>query len=114
MTDLETYFRDNVPECNVTLPQLFKNSGYLTLGAGKVYHSTPFIIDEPSWSRPMPDYLPRAYMLPENLVENAKMSSYESADVADDAYPDGISTTMQSGTWKKQVLITDHSLLHWG
>jgi iduronate 2-sulfatase len=91
VTDLETHFRDNVPDV-VTLPQLFRNNGYLTLGAGKVYHSTPFIVDEPSWTRPVPDYLPRAYVLPENLVENAKMSSYESADVADDAYPDGKST----------------------
>ncbi|TFH50368.1 MAG: iduronate-2-sulfatase [Bacteroidia bacterium] len=88
VTDLETHFRDNVPDV-VTLPQLFKNNGYLTLGAGKVYHSTPFIVDEPSWTRPVPDYLPRAYMLPQNLVENAKMSSFESADVADNAYPDG-------------------------
>jgi len=88
VTDLETHFRDNVPDV-VTLPQLFRNNGYLTLGAGKVYHSTPFIVDEPSWSRPVPDYLPRAYVLPQNLVENAKMSSFESADVADNAYPDG-------------------------
>ncbi|MCU0377610.1 MAG: sulfatase [Bacteroidales bacterium] len=88
VTDLETHFRDNVPDV-ITLPQLFRNNGYLTLGAGKVYHSTPFIVDKPSWTRPVPDYLPRAYMLPENLVENAKMSSFESADVADNAYPDG-------------------------
>lgn len=88
VTDLETHFRDNVPDV-VTLPQLFMNNGYLTLGAGKVYHSTPFIVDEPSWTRPVPDYLPRAYVLPQNLVENAKMSSFESADVADNAYPDG-------------------------
>jgi iduronate 2-sulfatase len=88
VTDLETHFRDNVPDV-VTLPQLFRNNGYLTVGAGKVYHSTPFIVDEPSWTRPVPDYLPRAYVLPENLVENAKMSSFESADVADNAYPDG-------------------------
>jgi iduronate 2-sulfatase len=88
VTDLETHFRDIVPDV-VTLPQLFRNNGYLTLGAGKVYHSTPFIVDEPSWTRPVPDYLPRAYLLPQNLVENAKMSSFESADVADNAYPDG-------------------------
>ncbi len=88
VTDLETHFRDSVPDV-VTLPQLFRINGYLTLGAGKVYHSTPFIIDELSWTRPVPDYLPRAYMLPRNLVENAKMSSFESADVPDNAYPDG-------------------------
>ena len=88
VTDLETHFRKEVPDV-VTLPQLFRINGYLTLGAGKIYHSTPFIVDEPSWTRPVPDYLPRAYMLPENLVENAKMSSFESANVPDNAYPDG-------------------------
>ncbi|HUW92006.1 MAG TPA: sulfatase [Bacteroidales bacterium] len=110
VTDLETHFRDNVPDV-VTLPQLFRINGYLTLGAGKVYHSTPFIVDDLSWTRPVPDYLPRAYVLPENLIENAKMSSFESADVADNAYPDGktadyaIEYLQEAGAEKKPFFI---------
>lgn len=90
VADLETHFRDKVPQVT-TLPQLFKNNGYLTLGTGKVYHSIPYIIDSPSWTRPVPDYNVYAYALPENLVEYGRQTTYESADVEDTAYPDGIS-----------------------
>lgn len=37
--DLQTSFRDNVPNV-VTLPQYFKNSGYKTIGYGKIFHNT--------------------------------------------------------------------------
>ncbi|MCX6326942.1 MAG: sulfatase, partial [Bacteroidia bacterium] len=89
VTDLETHFRDKVPFVT-TLPQLFKNNGYLTLGTGKVYHSTPFIIDNPSWTRPVPPYEVRGYLLPENHVGTGKQNVAEAADVADTAYPDGV------------------------
>jgi iduronate 2-sulfatase len=88
VTDLETHFRDNVPEV-VTLPQLFKNNGYLTLGAGKVFHATPFIIDSISWTRPIPPYEPRFYLAEHNRKGKTKQDASESADVEDTAYPDG-------------------------
>ena len=88
VTDLETHFRDRVPDV-VTLPQLFKNNGYLTLGAGKVYHATPFIVDELSWTRPIPPYETRKYLLPENQVGTRKQNASEGADVPDTAYTDG-------------------------
>jgi len=45
--DLRTHFRKNIPAV-VTLPQLFKQHGYTTLGLGKVYHGG---LDDPaSWT----------------------------------------------------------------
>ena len=88
VTDLETHFRDQVPEVT-TLPQIFKNNGYLSLGAGKVYHATPFIVDSLSWSRPIPEYEVRSYRLPENQVGNRKQNAAEAADVSDWDYSDG-------------------------
>lgn len=47
--DLSTHFRKAVPDI-VTMPQHFKNNGYITQGLGKIYHSG--LDDEPSWSIP--------------------------------------------------------------
>jgi arylsulfatase A-like enzyme len=41
------YFRDSYPDM-VTLPQLFKNAGYDTVGIGKVFHDSAD--DLPSWT----------------------------------------------------------------
>ncbi|MDP3070368.1 MAG: sulfatase-like hydrolase/transferase [Opitutaceae bacterium] len=49
---IDTYFRDTVPGV-VTLPQLFKQHGYTTAYAGKVFHGTQ-TDDENSWSRRIP------------------------------------------------------------
>lgn len=47
--DLETHFRAALPDV-VTLPELFKNNGYLVKGIGKIYHIG---YDDPlSWSVP--------------------------------------------------------------
>lgn len=89
VTDLETHFRSIIPDV-ITLPQLFKNNGYLTLGAGKVFHSLPFIVDNPSWSRQVPGYEVRGYLLPENQVGTGKQNVFEAADVSDKAYPDAV------------------------
>ena len=47
--DLNTHFRKALPDV-VTLPQLFKNNGYVTQGMGKIYHHG--FDDAPSWSIP--------------------------------------------------------------
>ena len=47
--DLSTDFRKALPGV-VTLPQLFKNSGYVSLGMGKIYHRG--YDDAASWSEP--------------------------------------------------------------
>lgn len=53
--DLRTHFRKHLPDA-VTLPQHFKEGGYLTTGFSKIYHlgnHTPGGLDDPaSWSEP--------------------------------------------------------------
>lgn len=57
--DLNTHFRDVVPDI-VTLPQLFKNNGYESVGLFKVFHLAGFdpggfgnMNDPDSWSYPL-------------------------------------------------------------
>ena len=93
--DLKTHFRDAIPDI-VTLPQLFKSSGYHTQSIGKIFHgSGKPSQDPPSWSvEPLFDTTRTAnvrYALPENLAgEGLKRSSTEAADVDDDVYLDGM------------------------
>ena len=61
--DQETHFRQVRPNA-VTLPQLFKNNGYETVGVGKIFHNS--LPDPPSWSRAEPKIPPYyEYMDPE-------------------------------------------------
>ncbi|TFH50369.1 MAG: iduronate-2-sulfatase [Bacteroidia bacterium] len=86
--NLETHFRTKLPDL-VTLPQLFKNNGYLTLGTGKVFHALKETVDPVSWSEPVPDYEGGGYFLPENQIGKGKQNSSECADVPDTTYVDG-------------------------
>jgi len=95
--DLQTHFRDKVPEA-VTLPQYFKQNGYTSLGVGKLYHNDPEMQDAFSWSRKCwipPGKNPiQAYASKENIMKASqspyqKAGATESADVPDEAYPDG-------------------------
>lgn len=45
--DLVTHLRDKVPGA-VTLPQRFRQAGYLSVGYGKIFHQK--LDDAPSWS----------------------------------------------------------------
>lgn len=87
VTDLVTHFRDKVPDVT-TLPQIFKNNGYLAVGTGKVFHTRPTTIDPVSWSKPMNQFPDRGYLLPENQGKG-KQNISEAADVPDSAYTDG-------------------------
>lgn len=51
--DLQTQMRDILPDV-VTLPQLFKENGYVSVGIGKVFdfRSVDWRMDSVSWSRP--------------------------------------------------------------
>lgn len=105
--DLGTNFRKSVPDV-VTLPQLFKEKGWKTEAMGKIFHVGHGNHDDDiSWSVPHWQAKTVGYALPENrakrsreeaLFENeptrkaAKLprgAPVESADVSDNAYPDG-------------------------
>ncbi len=100
VVDLATHFREKVPNA-ITLPQLFKEHGYRSEAVGKIYHDTPALRDEPSWSVPVQLDDTRAvrgkYVTEENLLiyqpggrmGQEKAAATEMADVLDDAYIDG-------------------------
>ncbi len=106
--DLQTHFRTTIPDV-VTLPQQFKQHGYVTRGLGKIFHGG--LDDRPSWSQPPPRVGRPMYALPENkaIVAHRKAAvagqkfdtpsaaynartgpAYECAEVPDDTYSDGV------------------------
>lgn len=107
--DLATNFRKSVPNA-VTLPQHFKANGYRTEGMGKIFHEGHGNHDDKaSWSVPhwksnvvryalQDSKIPKGKTREEALFSNVpgveanklpKGAAYESADVPDNAYPDG-------------------------
>ncbi|MFM1768485.1 MAG: hypothetical protein RJA22_1014 [Verrucomicrobiota bacterium] len=108
--DLGTHFRLANAD-TVTLPQYFMRHGYRTEALGKLFHVGHGNHEDPaSWSVPHWQANSIAYALPQSgagaaggltreeaLFANAKAdigrlprgAAYESADVPDDAYPDG-------------------------
>lgn len=95
--DLPTNFRKARPEA-VTVAQYFKAHGYRTEALGKIFHNGHGNTeDEASWT--VPHYKPKApqYLRPENNAPNTpearakelRGAATESAEVPDDAYPDG-------------------------
>jgi len=124
------YFRDLNPDI-VTLPQQFIKHGYEAVYAGKIYHNNKMADDELSWSRKAAfnkvkktriPWTSGGYALPENVktftANKAAMlekygkegsgglihgPAYESADVPDHVYPDGISTLAAIETLKEHL-----------
>jgi len=88
VVDLETHFRDKVPNA-VTLPQSFKNNGYLAFGTGKVFHAVPVTRDPVSWTRETQSFEDAGYALAVNKEGKGKKNSTECADVPDETYADG-------------------------
>lgn len=106
--DLGTNFRRALPDA-VTLSQYFMQHGYRAEALGKIFHVGHGNVEDPaSWSVPHWKAKPIAYLLPESranqgltreealfaneTVDIAKLprgAAYESADVPDNAYPDG-------------------------
>jgi len=74
VTTIGPHFREFLPDV-VTLPQHFKNHGYVTRGIGKVYHNG--LDDPPSWSAPHEDakvsiYSPQGQARMEQRVAEAR------------------------------------------
>lgn len=118
--DLQSGFRDEIPEHYrnlpqfttgthfrstredlVTLPQFFKNQGYHSSSVGKIYHGSPKTQDPDSWSEPaFGDLLSKEerlrwyYATEENQAMRPgaghKRASTECADIADESYIDGL------------------------
>ena len=100
-------FREVFPDL-VALPQHFKQSGYTSIGMGKIYHQN----DALSWSEPLPRPSFMVWLRPENietanrrreegvkqgltgtkLGRVARGPAAEMADVPDNAYPEGALT----------------------
>jgi len=91
--DLKAHFRDAVPNV-VTLPQHFKNHGYVTQSIGKILHGSGRAAkDPPSWSVPATFDMANKiedYLTDRNLkMKGTKRGATDDADVADDAYRGG-------------------------
>ena len=91
--DLKSHFRDAMPDV-VTLPQHFKNHGYVTQSIGKILHGSGRAAkDPPSWSVPATFDMANKiedYLTDRNLkMKGTKRGATDDADVADDAYRGG-------------------------
>ena len=105
--DLVTHFRDAIPNV-VTLPQHFRKNGYFVQGMGKIFH--PGYDDEPSWSTPWKTPKAETYAnlktaevkdedaAPKNKTKGGP--AFESGDVADNFYKDGMVADMAVETIK--------------
>jgi len=107
--DYKTFVEEETPEA-VTLPQLFQKNGYTTISNGKIYHHLddretdwnevwrPYAFDKNNKGLAPTDYwqsLWKDYQNPAN-ISNYKNTdtgpAYESADVTDSIYIDGLLT----------------------
>jgi len=102
--NLSTPLRKAMPEV-LTLPEHFKNNGYVTISIGKIYHHP--LDDKQGWSkspyRSKGNWQGRGY-LTEKAIQESKLlarqqnetkgrgPAYEAADVEDKDYPDGKNT----------------------
>jgi iduronate 2-sulfatase len=104
--DNQHFLRSQMPDV-VTLPQHFKNHGYLSLSLGKVFHHSerepgddPLSWSEPAWYHGEPyrhwfaqeslDLVKHLKSLPnEQRPRLIRAAPVEAADESDDVYPDG-------------------------
>ena len=94
VTDLNTHFREKCPYIT-TLPQLFKNNRYETIGIGKIYHGSTRTQDTVSWTR-TPIYnlsiKKEEYTLMQNR-QGSKATAIEIVNQPDTSFLDGKVTT---------------------
>jgi len=105
--DYKTFVEEETPEA-ITLPELFNNNGYITISNGKIYHHLddretdwdevwrPYAFDKNDKGLAPTDYwqsLWKDYHLTENRLkykETDRGPAYESAEVPDSTYIDGL------------------------
>ncbi|MBN1845139.1 MAG: sulfatase [Sedimentisphaerales bacterium] len=102
--NLTTPLRTALPEV-LTLPEHFKQNGYVTVSVGKIYHHAKD--DRRGWSvepyRAAGDWQGRGYLTAEAIAQMKDLDrknensagigpAWEAAEVADEAYPDGKDT----------------------
>ena len=92
-------FADNDAPDTTNLPKYLKQHGYRTVSLGKVFHHQTDGTDswsEPPW-RPTGDWIGRGYYSEigrslARLESGGRGPAYESPDIPDNAYPDGVLT----------------------
>lgn len=107
--DYNTFAEKETPDA-ISLPQLFKKNGYTTISNGKIYHHLddretdwdevwrPYAFDDNDTGLAPTDYwqsLWKDYHGPENIAiykNTDRGPAYESADVVDSTYIDGLMT----------------------
>ncbi len=107
--DYKTFAEEETPHA-VSLPQLFNENGYTTISNGKIYHHLddretdwdevwrPYAFDKNERGLAPTDYwqsLWKDYHNPENIANYKKTDrgpAYESAEVSDSTYIDGLMT----------------------
>lgn len=107
--DYNTFAEKETPDA-ISLPQLFKKNGYTTISNGKIYHHLddretdwdevwrPYAFDDNDSGLAPTDYwqsLWKDYHNPENIAiykNTDRGPAYESADVVDSTYIDGLMT----------------------
>lgn len=107
--DYKTYIQEETPNA-ITLPQLFKNNGYVTISNGKINHHLddkvtdwdqmwrPYAFDKNNLGLSPTAYwnsIWKDYQNPENIVAykaTGNGPAFENADVADSVYVDGLVT----------------------
>ena len=105
--DYNTFAENETPDA-ISLPQLFKKNGYTTISNGKIYHHLddretdwdevwrPYAFDDNDIGLAPTDYwqsLWKDYHNPENIAiykNTDRGPAYESAEVADSTYIDGL------------------------
>ena len=105
--DLVTHFRKTSPGV-VTLPEYFKNNGYLAQSFGKIFHGEAPMADPPSWSVPEQlQYIAKRddYQLPENRAPRKTQKAAATEFTGDNAedYPDGKVAALAIGALEQRA-----------
>lgn len=113
--DLKTQMRDMNPDI-LTLPQHLITQGYLTMGAGKIYHPTSAIkkIDPLSWNMPYIEAKPADYALGKPtggyvLPENKALFAVKKTQQDESEEDTQLGSTKKTGPSTEAMEVPDHA-----